>query len=130
VPAAEKYAELEARGLGRPDCDCHGKAMSWNGGARWICTEKMRAHVAQYRAENRRKVLATQARWRARNPEKVRASNARQIKVGTDYFGRAETETEAGMVKQVLREKAAAFREQQRTEYKEKIDGWINTPVA
>ena len=47
--AAEKYADLEARGEDRPLCKCHGAPMRWKAapsGGGWRCNEK---HKLEYR---------------------------------------------------------------------------------
>lgn len=46
MTAAEKYAELEAAGLERPLCKCHGRPKTWSkerpGEGKWQCRIKRR----------------------------------------------------------------------------------------
>jgi hypothetical protein len=59
VTAAEKYAELEAAGLERPVCECHGEPKMWSShprkpcGGGWRCSVQQRDRNAIYRAANR-----------------------------------------------------------------------------
>lgn len=75
--AAEKYAELEAAGLERPRCKCHGLEMQWNkkkvkAGGYWKClivsNEKQLLWYHSQPLEERHK-------WRKKNPEKVKDIN-------------------------------------------------------
>ena len=56
MTAAEKYAELEALGLERPVCECHGKTMNWKKDVRqpcpgrWLCSIKCCATSQTYYA--------------------------------------------------------------------------------
>ena len=94
ISAAEKYAELKARGEERPKCECHGVEMLWVrdagrlGGGSWRCAERRRHQIrvssARYRAANPEKVRDRNARYRSENIEKISASQARWISQNRD----------------------------------------------
>lgn len=79
VSAAEKYAELEASGLERPQCECHGKTMGWQKdpkmipGGRWICAETYRSRQRKYFKENRETKRERDRLYYAANREKIKA---------------------------------------------------------
>lgn len=58
VSAAEKYAELETRGLRRPKCDCHGELLLWSkdkgcfAGGHWTCAMRKRLSSKTSRAND------------------------------------------------------------------------------
>jgi hypothetical protein len=71
VSAAEMYAELEASGKERPQCECHGESMYWQrhtrsiSGGGWRCPAKQREYAQ---------------RWRKSNPERYREMSRRGLR--------------------------------------------------
>jgi len=54
VYAADKYAELEAAGLSRPPCKCHGEPQKWNADAQRLAGGSWRCAVKSREADNAR----------------------------------------------------------------------------
>lgn len=83
VSAAEKYAELEARGEERPKCKCHSEPMVWKArtdytsGGHWHCSIRARARANAWRDKNldqaRASSRASMARKYKANPDAERA---------------------------------------------------------
>lgn len=79
VSAAEKYAELEALGLERPRCECHGEPKNWardgrkgQRGGRWKCSIKHKKVAYRYRADNIEKVHAdNRTRYEANRDKEI-----------------------------------------------------------
>ncbi len=77
VTAAEKYAELNAAGLERDVCDCHGEVMSWNGdtgrpnGGRWRCPVRNRERYASWIEANKDRRRSTRRKYYEANRERL-----------------------------------------------------------
>lgn len=73
--AAEKYAELEAAGLERPRCECHGEVMRWSAkdipsGGCWRCVEKAKKYNRRWCSDNQERRSEYGRRYR----EKTRSA--------------------------------------------------------
>lgn len=83
ISAAEKYAELEARGEERPKCECHGETMYWalrrdvQRGGQWNCAVKQAEATHRWYETHREAHAKASVAWAKNNPEKMREIHRR-----------------------------------------------------